>query len=234
MYLNKQLVTISVSLCLFSCSSLVENTRKSLLGDSEPRKKSSTTKEVKWVSKAQYDDLMNKYKNLNDRYDQLKMQNVSQGGQLDQITNQDDSAETVDVFGKNGLVNSKPIAAKPIKKAVTNSTSIEQDLSYYKKALRFKNSGNLEESLKMFQFLENSKTKQIGVRAKKHIGDIYFAKGQFDLALQVYEDVIRKNAFSGSTIKALGKASVCAGNLGLMDKKAQYESLLQDVFGMQV
>ena len=48
---------VIISLTLFaSCSSLVESTRKSLLGDDKPRVKKK--KETRWVSRDQYDDLM--------------------------------------------------------------------------------------------------------------------------------------------------------------------------------
>ena len=107
-------------------------------------------------------------------------------------------------------------------------------MDYYKKAVALNTNGKSEEALKIFQFLEKSNSRQIKIRSKRYIGDIYFAGKQYDLALQVYEDMIRKNAFSGSTLKALGSAAKCAEQLGLTDKKAQYESLLQDVFETQV
>ena len=230
---------ILLSISLVSCSNLVENTRKSLLGDEKPR--SAPKKEVKWVSKSQYDDLMQKYKDLNDKYERIKLQTVSESGLNDLPQTapkaQGGSTETVDVFGKNGVVNKKQttneIAASSAPQKIKNTTSIGEDLDYYKKAVVLKENNKLDEALKIFQFLENSKSKQISVRSKRHIGDIYFEKQQHDLALQVYEDVIRNNAFSGATLKALAKAAQSANQLGLMDKKAQYESLLKDVFDIQ-
>ena len=84
-----------------SCSGLVESTRKTLLGSDAPRTKSK--KEPKWVSKAQYDDLMAKYKNVNEKYEKLKDDKYSQGQSgFDQVAdmNSPTSSETVDVFEK--------------------------------------------------------------------------------------------------------------------------------------
>ena len=223
------LVVLSISF-FASCSGLVESTRKNLLGDDSPR--SDKKKNVKWVSKTQYDDLMGKYKTVNDKYEKLKDDKYAQSGtgfnQVDELT-KSTSADTVDVFGKDGIVN-KPAAPK----LSVNQTSMDEELDYYKKAVALKSNGKLEEALKIFQFLEKSNSKQIKIRSKRYIGDIYLSGKQYDLALQVYEDMIRKNAFSGSTLNALSNAAKCADKLGLTDKKAQYESLLRDVFETQV
>lgn len=216
-----------ISLTL-SCSSFVESTRKSLLGDQSPRK--SIKKEVKWVSKGQYDDLMVKYKTLNDKYENLKEERLSSKSGFDQISElaKAKSTETVDVFDGNNASSKLKISN------TSNSSNIEEEVSYYKKAVALRANGKNDEALKLFQFLENSTVDQLKVRAKAHIGDIYFSKNQYDLALQVFEDIIRNHAFSSSVLGALKHAVVCSSELGLSDKKAQYESLLKDVFGMQV
>ena len=97
-----------------------------------------------------------------------------------------------------------------------------------------KSNGKPDEALKIFQFLDKSQTRQISVRAKRHIGDIYFAKKQYDLALQVFESIIRQNSFSGSVIKALEYAAKSSSELGLNDKKLKYESILRDFFEVRV
>ena len=227
--LSKFSLLLSSIILFISCSNLVESTRKNLLGSDSPREKK---KEAKWVSKVQYDDLMAKYKTVNEKYEKLKDDKYAQSGsgfnQASEMS-KSASAETVDVFGKNGVANK----AAP-KNLSVNQTSMEEELDYYRKAVALKSNNKTEEALKIFQFLEKSNSKQITIRAKKQIGDIYFLGKQYDLALQVYEDIIRKNAFSGNTLKALSNASKCAAELGLTDKKAQYESLLRDVFETQV
>jgi tetratricopeptide (TPR) repeat protein len=214
----------------------VETTRKSLLGDSSPRKK--VKKEIKWVSKAQYDDLMIKYKTVSSKYEKLKedrLTNKSAFNQLNELASSNTVAdETVDVFGKGGIANS-PSQVKNVKSKVSiNIDKVEQELNYFKKAVALYDNGKVEESLKMFQVLERSSHKQVKVRSKKYIGDTYFSKKQYDLALQVYETIINEDAYSGKVIPALRGAAVCSGKLGLTDKKVQYESILKDFFEVQI
>ncbi len=223
------------------CSNLVETTRQSLLGDEKPRQQKTTNKK-QWVSKSQYDDLLAKYKNLSIKYENLKDQNLGAGNAYDQVSELTNSkktdgvSETIDVFGKDGLANGKTAApAKPpVVSIQDDATKIDQELDYFKRALQHKQAGKLDEALKVFQFLEKSNTKQISVRAKNHIGSIYFEKKQYDLALQVYESIIRKNSFSGLVITALDYASKCSKQLGLSEKQLKYESILRDFFEVQV
>ncbi len=87
-----------------------------------------------------------------------------------------------------------------------------------------------ENALVLLKELENSKEKQIVVRAKIMLGDLLFNQGEFDLASQVYEEVIKKYAFSGYVLKALGKLVTCSEKLKQPEKQAKYYSLLHDFF----
>lgn len=225
------LVAFAFIMAFSGCSSLVESTRKNLMGDSSPRK---VNKEVKWVSKAQYDGLMSKYKKLSDKYENLKDQSIKNKtgfNQLDELAAGAASTETIDVFGKEGISNDPKMKVSPVE---ISEEKVDQELTFYKKAVAFKLNGKPDEALKIFLFLDKSQTKQISVRAKKHIGDIYFGKKRFDLALQVYESIIRQNSFSGTVIKALDNAAKCSAKLGLTDKKVKYESILRDFFEVRV
>lgn len=222
---------------LTSCSSFVESTRKMIDGDS-PRK---STKKSGWVSKSQYDDLMVKYKDLSQRYENLKEQKSAPSSKYDQAKEMSNSPvnteETVDVFGEDGLANqvsaSLDEVSSKVKSKPLSSSEIDQEVKTYKKAALLKDNGKVDESLKVFQFLEKSQTKQIRVRSKIHIGQIYLVKKQFDLALQVFESVINQEAFSARVLDALEGAVTSSSSLGLTDKKLRYESMLKDVFGLK-
>lgn len=221
-----------VGLLIFtSCSSLVESTRKSLLGSDAPRK---SNQEVKWVSKAQYDELMLKYKNLNDKYEKLKDENLNGSkadfDQVGEMAQKPTKSETVDVFAENGLAD-QASAAAPAKSV--NPEGVDQELEYYKKAVALKQNGKTDEALKVFQYLERSNTEQVRVRARAHIGSIYMGQAQYDLALQVYENIIMNDAFSAKVLEALEGAVAASDKLQLTDKKAKYESILKDFFGME-
>jgi TolA-binding protein len=226
------LATTITAILLVGCSNLVESTRKSLLGDEKPR---AVKQKKKWVSKSQYDDLLEKYKNLSIKHENLKDQNLGQGSSFDQVNdlaNSSEASETIDVFGKEGLA--KKSTAKPMISNTESPENIDKDLDYFKRAVSYKDNGKLDEALKIFQFLEKSPTNQISVRAMKFIGIIYFEKKQYDLALQVYEGIIRKKSFSGVVITALDYASRCSKQLGLTEKQLKYESILRDFFEVKV
>ena len=219
-------IGLLTSLFLFSsCSGLVESTRESLLSDKSKRKKPQ--KEAKWVSRSQYDDLLNKYKELNQRYQSLKDEKSVNTKTVPMAP-----AETIDVFAEANRKAQQQLASK---KPVTIALDqIDKEIEAYKKAKLYLASKKVDEALKLFQGLEKAKSKQIQVRSKQLIGDIYMDKAQYDLALQVYESVIRQFSFSGTVLSALRSAMKCSEMLGLSDKQEQYQSMLRDVFGVQV
>lgn len=210
-----------VLIAFTGCSNLLESTRKSLVGTDTPRK--TKNKESKWVSKAQYNDLLAKYKNLNEKYTSLKDEmkaKPSSFGQANELA----SSETIDVFGKEGLAGKSTVA---IEKKQEFS---DKDFELYQRAVALFNNGKTEEALRIFQYLENAAMDQIKVRSKYYIGEVYLKKSQFDLALQVYEQIIRSYSFSGRVMKAIERAALCSTKLNLKEKKDKYESLLKDVF----
>ncbi len=229
------LLALTLTASVTGCSGLVESSRKLIDGDT-PRK---NPKKSPWVSKSQYDDLMVKYKNLNEKYTNLRDEKITKDPNFDQAKELGKSdTETVDVFGKNGLANEVSKSLDNVSSNVPtvkpmSANDIDQEVKTYKKAVLLKNNGKIDDSLKVFQFLEKSNTKQIRVRSRIHIGQIYLQQKQYDLALQVFELVIQNGAFSSRVLDALQGAVSSSGKLGLANKKLRYESMLKDVFGVR-
>ena len=48
--------------------------------------------------------------------------------------------------------------------------------------------------------------------------------------MQVYEEILQKDAFSGLVLKTLGRLVVCSTKLKLKKKEEQYYSVLHDFF----
>jgi tetratricopeptide (TPR) repeat protein len=211
------------------CSSLVETTRKSLLGDDKPRTKKA---KAQWVTKEQYDQLMVKYKNLLSEYEKVKEQKLTGSGPdiIGELNNQPNADESVDVFGKNGIASSA-LANKPSISRPMTEDELNKEIKVYKKGVSFKANGNTAEAIKIFQVLEKSQTKQIRVRSRYHLASLYFSQNQYDLALQVTEKMIGYDAFSGVVLEAMVIAVKCCDKLGLEEKKLKYNSMLKDVFG---
>lgn len=216
---------------LTSCSGLIETTRKSVSGDA-PRKSSKSTG---WVARAQYDDLLDKYKKLQDEH-----QRVTEGKPMAATPSsssmpggENRPTESVDVFAQSnaiaGLGSSSVVA-----NIATGSKDeqIEKEMALYTKGLSQKNNGQEDQALQIFQLLDKSPNLQIRVRSRYQLGLIYMKKNQYDLSLQVFEKMIKNDAFSSLVLKALEGAMICAEKLSLKDKQMQYASMLRDVFGV--
>ena len=78
--------------------------------------------------------------------------------------------------------------------------------------------------------LQKSSYRQIQVRAQFLVAKGLFLQEEFDLALQAYEDIIQRSAFSGLVLEALQQAIVCTKKLGIKDKEDRYYSMLHDFF----
>jgi len=113
---------------------------------------------------------------------------------------------------------------------VNNTDEIDDQIIRLREATELINANKFENALIILKELETSKEKQIVVRSKMMLGDLLFNQGEFDLASQVYEEIISKYAFSGLVLKALGKLIVCSEKLKQPERQAKYYSLLHDFF----
>ncbi len=192
------------------------------------------------VPRAQYDQLLVKYEELSKKYEQLKEQPAnSQGSLVDELqkTQSENFAqpssnvdtETVNLFPENAPAAGAAAAASTLPAV---SGDVESQLSLYRKGLALK-STNAGEATKIFQQLETQGVPSVKVRAKYQIGEMLYGRGQYDLSLQVFEDIINKHADSGVVLDALKGAVMAAEKLGIGNKKDQYMSMLNDVFGSQ-
>lgn len=185
------------------------------------------------VSRDQYNQLLVKYEELSKKYEQIKeSKSVGESSLVDELqrTQGDNFAsnsaqvetETVDIF---------PPAGSQVVSSTSPSVpaSLEAQLQMYRQALGMKATDS-GEALKLFQELETKAAPSVQVRAKFQVGEILFSKGQHDLALQVFEDIINKHAHSGVVVDALRFAAASSEKLGLGAKRDQYHSMLKDVF----
>lgn len=113
---------------------------------------------------------------------------------------------------------------------VNSTDDIDDQISKLREVQEMIKVNKFENALTILKELEQSKEKQIVVRAKIMLGDLLFNQGEYDLASQVYEEVVKKYAFSGYVLKALGKLVSCSEKLKQPEKQAKYYSLLHDFF----
>jgi tetratricopeptide (TPR) repeat protein len=172
------------------------------------------------VSRKEYNELLARYEELSQRYEKLTETGV-QSSLADEIqVIPSKGTETVDIF------DSVPAAASNVEVPA----EIEAQLGLYRRGVGLRNS-NPGEATKIFQQLESKAIPSVRARAKLQLGQMLMDKQQHDLALQVFEDIIQRNASSGVVIDALRSAVVSSEKLGLKEKRDQYASMLNDVFG---
>ncbi|TDP55191.1 hypothetical protein C8D79_0234 [Bacteriovorax stolpii] len=240
------------TLFLTSCSSLWlhrDQTVDSALNDGVQSQSSTVPKEQYDELARKYNDLLNQSKNLKSQEvaaaqpaanpNEQKKPEIAESTVLDpsELVNKIDHAipDAPNLDGVDALaaVKEEKGPALPTSmgvKTVNNTDEIDDQISRLREVQELVKVNKFEQALIILKELEASKEKQIVVRAKMMLGDLLFAQGEFDLASQVYEEIIGKYAFSGFVIKALGKLVVCSEKLKQPEKQAKYYSLLHDFF----
>lgn len=194
---------------------------------------------VTTVPKEQYDQLLKKYDALQTRLQTSEasgedvaakipneaLENSEILGAL-QNANDGDLAETVDVFASNNA----PAAQAVVNSDNYDNVDVESQIRKLQQADAFVVQNKFDDALNNLKSLEKSPVRQIRVRARFLIGETLFKQGDFDLSMQIFEEIIQKDAFSGTVLKALGRLIVCTEKLKLDKKKEQYYSLLHDFF----
>lgn len=139
--------------------------------------------------------------------------------------------DSVDALSPEGAGSKGPPVPSSIGvQHVNNTDDLDEQIIRLREVQDMVKVNKFENALTVLKELENSKENQIVVRAKMMLGDLLFNQGEYDLASQVYDEVIKKYAFSGSVLKALGKLVACSEKLKQPEKQAKYYSLLHDFF----
>ncbi len=236
---------------LASCSWI--GSKRSLFG-SDDNEESEEQSALPSVPRSQFDSLNKKYEKL---LKERQMEKV-EGSQASQMMNQmesrgdssliisdlekvknSDLAETVDVFAQNNNLKSKkshqgqgvsmPLSFKGGLK-YQSPAMVEEHIDKIRKAESLVSANKFDSALSMIKELEKSPIRQIVVRAKFLLGEVLFKQGEYDLSMQVFEEVLEQYAFSGLVIKTLGRLIVCSDKLKISAKQEKYYSILHDFF----
>ncbi len=241
---------ILLSVLLTSCSQLLAHRDE----ESATAVKSNGADEM--VTKAQYEELSRKYQELLEKSKSSKgsgdpeqiasvanLPSNTEDGSIKPMLGQEstslDPSELVNKIDnsfpdkKNDSVHADAPEAAPMSfavKEVMYTDDVDEQIVQMREVANLIRANKFEEALKILKMLENSQEKQIQVRAKLMLGDLLFNQGEFDLSMQVYEEILSKHAFSGLVLKVLGKLVACAEKLKQPEKQAKYYSLLHDFF----
>jgi tetratricopeptide (TPR) repeat protein len=199
--------------------------------DPNAEKTKSNEENAEFVSKKDYEE-------LKARYDSLLQ--ASQNGTGSTTTPSQDllsdlssakgseSFQTVDVFSDYPQETSKGTVGKS--EGGAGSTAIDQEMAQLSKITALLGQRDFDNAMNLLKPLENSKIKQVQTQAKFLLAESLFLQNEFDLAMQVYEEIIRKDAYSSLVLRSLGRLIVCAEKLKIDEKKEKYYSLLHDFF----
>jgi TolA-binding protein len=207
------------------------------------------------VTVAEYEALQKKYNNLNKKYQMLA---AAEAIKEDDASLEDEVLdESMDLKKKLQMANNsedikikgapKPMSAATMNSLKTakaqkssdivirreeplNEAEIENEISVLRKANMLIGKNRFNEALSKLKSIEKSKSKQIQIRAKFLMGDILYKQNEYDLAMQIFEEIIMKDSFSGVVIKTLGRLIACSNKLKLKQKEEQYSSILYDFF----
>lgn len=237
-------ILILVSLSLTSCSWMSK--RAALFEEGEtgtPAVTKASDVKPSVVPKEQYDQLLTKYESLLDKVknaettandDIMNSPSAKQGQMIEQLSKINppaDLAETVDVFGKDGITSNIPDdVLDNTPKSKLSDSDVEMQLRNLQRANQLVAENKMDAALILLKDLEESSNKQIRVRAKYYLGEMLFRQNEYDLAMQIYEDIIKNYAFSGLVIKSLGRLIVCTEKLKMDKKRERYYSILHDFF----
>mgnify|MGYP000462891406 CR=1 FL=1 len=241
---------LSLATSLVSCSWI--SNKRSLFGDDEDVSSAEAdSQKLQTVPKAQYEQLESKYNALVNKMKQsprVEEAAAVAGGaavatsmskapedlveELNKAKTNNELVETVDVFGKNGQLAAPKGLDKRAPVIVANVTprEIEDQILKLERAQALLDQNRFDQSLTILKDLESSGVRQISVRAKFLIGEMLFTQGEYDLSMQVFEEIIHKDAFSGLVLKTLGRLIVCSEKLKLTKKQQKYYSILHDFF----
>jgi len=229
-----------------SCSSLLKRSNE-MLAKPEPGQ---------FVAKEQYDELnrkylelLNKSKNnpkvvneLNEKTSQPKVEGQPEFvketsidpselvNQIDQKLPDIKEGNGVDVLAESDKKIGPPLPNTIAENIVVASDDIDEQIQNLRDVQNHIKVNKFENALTLLKSLESSKEKQIVVRAKYMLAELLFNQGEYDLSMQVFEEIVNKYAFSGFVIKSLGKLVACSEKLKLPEKQAKYYSLLHDFF----
>ncbi len=149
--------------------------------------------------------------------------------QIDQKLPDIKDGNGVDVLSEDKK-HGPPIPNTITENIVVASEDIDEQIQNLRDVQNLIKVNKFENALTILKSLEKSKEKQIVVRAKYMLAELLFNQGEYDLAMQVFEEIVNKYAYSGYVIKSLGKLVACSEKLKLPEKQAKYYSLLHDFF----
>ncbi|MDD0853753.1 tetratricopeptide repeat protein [Halobacteriovorax sp. GB3] len=233
----KSICTVLSLSMLTSCAWLEQ---RQALFDKHDEKMNQT---AQMVPKTQYDQLLGKYETLLNQVKDAEMEKKKSVespfngkdpsnlvNELSKVQPPSELVETVDAFSVKAKASSDVNESLLANQPMMSENAIENQILRLKKAINLVNSNRFDQALGLLKDLEKSPVIQIKVRAKYYLAEMLFMQKEYDLSMQLFEEIIGSHAYSGVVIKSLGRLIVCCEKLKLSKKRDRYYSILHDFF----
>jgi len=211
----------------------------------EKSREAAGKKKNEFIHRVQYDELKHKY-------DQLSQENKILKSKLSRNTNEPEELmdysstinKTVKSINSKGLEETVDLFSevKPFKGTKTNkaikknnletSADIQSQLDLLSTASSFISKNEFDKAMAKLKLTESSSINVIAAESKFLIGEIMFKQNEYDLAMQLFEEIIFKYAETSIVLPALKKLIICTQKLKLSSKNAKYSSYYYDLFKM--
>ena len=230
---------------LSACAHLGGPKRELVANQSES---SATQNPPEMVAKSQYDQLLSKYEALlklskeseqtNAKVDLGEQEVVptpvdAGNGQVqavELVSAINDTVEVDKVVPSSPPSTPSPLSAPDVSQETPDIKSMEKQIQSLQNASLAVEQNQYGRAIGQLKQLEKSSSQQIVVRSKYLLGEILFKQQEYDLAMQIFEEIINKYAFSGLVLQTLGRLVVCSEKLKLTKKRELYYSILHDFF----
>ena len=87
------------------------------------------------------------------------------------------------------------------------------------------------DALLLVKELEGSQVEQVRAQARFFFAEVLFLQKEFDLAMQIYEEVLIKMTYSAYARESLERLVVCTEKLNRESKNTYYQSMLKKFSG---
>jgi len=192
-----------ISFLLLTHCSLVDRTRRGLLGGAaKPGAATGKSGVGETVPREQYETLLSQYNDLKSK---------TESSQTPSLTSEEfPTSPTVSMGAEESMAPS-----------LSNTSAMSatgDEFEELQKAILAFEIKKYDLSMNLLDKLTGSSEDQVKYRSRFYAGKILFARGEFNLAMQVFEDLLERYAFSGLSVESLQLAIQCAEKLGQGEK----------------
>ena len=170
------------------------------------------------VTRAEYNELLKKYEKL-----------LAKHTPTTPVENRSNKSDEEEIEQLEKLItqvlNTKK--AKVAKKQIYSSEQVRNELKRLAQLKRKMDQKKFGDALLLVKELESSQVEQVRAQTRFYFSEILFMQKEYDLAMQIYEEIMIKMDFSIYAKESLEKLVLCTNKLNRESKNSYYQSILK-------